>query len=60
MAMIREVKAEMHWVMEQDWIQKAKAEPEKQCKSPTQWAPYECLYCVSEAYARFREKNKGA
>eukprot|EP00959_Pyramimonas_sp_CCMP1952_P209397 4380663-Pyramimonas_sp.AAC.1 len=59
-AMLREVKAEMHQAMDQDWIKKAKAEPEKEYKSPTQWGPYECLYCVSEAYARFCEQNKDA
>eukprot|EP00959_Pyramimonas_sp_CCMP1952_P407432 8538873-Pyramimonas_sp.AAC.1 len=46
--------------MGQDWIQKAKAEPQKEYKSPTQWGPYECLYCISEARTRFREQNKGA
>eukprot|EP00959_Pyramimonas_sp_CCMP1952_P205995 4307531-Pyramimonas_sp.AAC.1 len=59
-AAIREVKAEMQWAMEQDWIQKAKDEPQKQYKSPTQWGPYERLYCAPEAYARFREKNMDA
>eukprot|EP00959_Pyramimonas_sp_CCMP1952_P312395 6538948-Pyramimonas_sp.AAC.1 len=38
----------------------AKAEPQKQCQSPTQLGPYECLYCAPEACTRFCEKNKGA
>eukprot|EP00959_Pyramimonas_sp_CCMP1952_P096531 2017741-Pyramimonas_sp.AAC.1 len=46
--------------MEEDWIQKAKAEPEKQRKSSTHWGPYERLHCAPEACARIREKNKGA
>eukprot|EP00959_Pyramimonas_sp_CCMP1952_P238470 4983022-Pyramimonas_sp.AAC.1 len=44
-AMVRLVKAEMHWAMGQGWIQKAKAEPQKQCKAPTHWGPCECLHC---------------
>eukprot|EP00959_Pyramimonas_sp_CCMP1952_P028330 594459-Pyramimonas_sp.AAC.1 len=45
--------------MGQDWIQKARGEPQKENKSPTHWGPYECLYCVSKAYARFREHLVG-
>ena len=59
-ATIREVKAEMHWQLEQEWLQKVKAEPQAGHKYPSSWGPYECLYCVSEAYTRFREKNKDA
>ena len=59
-AAIREVKGEIHWAVEQEWLQKVKAEPEKNYKYPSSWGPYECLYCVSEAYTRFREKNKEA
>ena len=86
---IRTVKAEMHWALEQDWLQKVKAEtsllhlpssilllpifpppsllplffqaePEKNWKYPSTWGPYECLYCVSEGYRRFREKHTEA
>ena len=59
-AEIREVKSEMHWALEQEWVQKVKEEPEKNYKYPSTWGPYECLYCVSEAYRRFCEKHKEA
>eukprot|EP00959_Pyramimonas_sp_CCMP1952_P342374 7173055-Pyramimonas_sp.AAC.1 len=48
----------MHWAMGQDWVQKATAEPQKQCKSPTQLSLHERPHCACEAYARFREKKK--
>ena len=48
----------MHWALEQEWVQRCKQDPEKNYKYPSTWGPYECLYCVSEAYTRFREKNK--
>ena len=48
-ATIRQVKGEIHWALEQDWLQKVKADPETRYQYPSVWGPYECLYCVSEA-----------
>ena len=41
-------------------MQKVKEQPEKNYKYPSSWGPYECLYCVSEAYRRLCEKHKEA
>eukprot|EP00959_Pyramimonas_sp_CCMP1952_P097936 2046741-Pyramimonas_sp.AAC.1 len=40
-AMFREVKADVHWAMEQDCILRATAEPQEGHVSPTQWVPEE-------------------
>eukprot|EP00959_Pyramimonas_sp_CCMP1952_P394661 8268696-Pyramimonas_sp.AAC.1 len=44
--------------MEQDWIQKAKAEPQKEHKHPTHWGPYERLYCAPEAHTRSASRTR--
>ena len=69
---MRKVKAELHWALEQEWYnarhrraaesrqRRERGEPEpddeKELKYPSNWGPYEVLYCVSEGYKRFCQK----
>ena len=58
-AEIREVKSELHWALESEWVQQKKKIENHDLQYPASWGPWECIYVVSEAYKRFREKYKG-
>ena len=58
-AMIRAVKQEVHWALEQEWLRESKKVDKNTLRPPTSWGPFECLYVVAEAYKRFQEKFKG-
>ena len=57
-ALIRAVKSELHWALESEWyVEQAKRPSAKrERKYPSQWGPFECLYVIGEAYARFRAR----
>ena len=58
-AEIREVKSELHWALESEWKQEKKKPENHDIQYPASWGPWECIHVVSEAYKRFRDKNKG-
>ena len=53
-AVIREVKAELHFELETEWKEASKHTPG--LKYPNCWGPYECLYLVGKALERFKKK----
>jgi hypothetical protein len=53
-AVIREVKAELHFELETEWKEASKHTPG--LKYPNCWGPYECLYLVGKALMRFKKK----
>jgi len=57
-AKIREVKSELHWALESEWLEKMRKSPNKEVKYPSSWGPFECLWVIGEAYKRFREESK--
>ncbi len=58
-AKIREVKSELHWALEQEWLNKQKTVEGRKAKYPSSWGPFECLFVVSKAYERFCEETRG-
>ena len=58
-AKIREVKSELHWALESEWLNKQKTPEGRDAKYPSSWGPFECLYVVSKAYERFCEESRG-
>ena len=58
-ANIREVKSELHWALESEWLQQQRASDKKDLRHPGSWGPFECLYVVAEAYKRFCQEFEG-
>ena len=42
-ALIRAVKREMHWALEQEWLRECKKTDKNELRPPTSWGPFECL-----------------
>ena len=57
-ALIREVKAELHYALDHEFIRASRTGDHKKLKLPTTWEPFGCWHVVNEAYARFQAKYK--
>ena len=68
-AILKQVKSELHWALESEWWAERREQQQrraaegleedpKMVKYPSSWGPFECLYVISEGYARFCEKFK--